>query len=263
MKKLIILLLFLYAIHHTLLANNVQAESLNIISEIQSELKVNNDSSLTVNEKIIFNKLNQDYTHLITKSILVNDDYYLFTISSPKVIDQSGGTIQFKTISTPDQTKLEFKDLNPLTQFIIISYTINKAIFTSNGFDFLFFQPVHPGSENLVKSSRVIINVDQTRVAERECFAGNLDAMDRHCVSEFDQNQARFSSTMNFAAGQGFIVKLLLFPNENIAVASTSSKWFTFIINNTRYFVVKFAFWFFVIGSLKYIFQNIIYFRRK
>jgi hypothetical protein len=239
------------------------AEDKPTINEIQTQINVEKDSNLSVSEKILLNSPPAKITRVITKSIRADNKYYLFTTSNYKVIDQNNNNLSFKIKSTPDKDTLTISEIHPSTKYVIITFTVSKAIFSDEKFDFLFYEPVNPDTPNLIKSSRVIINIDATQVSERECIAGDLNKQEHHCVSEFDNNQARFSSAMSFGDKKGFIVKLYLFPNENLKIASNTSKWYSIILTNARYIFIKFAFWFIVIFTLKFIFENIIQIKKR
>jgi uncharacterized membrane protein len=238
----IILLVGLFCL---LLPNCTLASDFEMINDFQTQVTINNDSSINVREEIVYDFADQE-SHGIYRFIPISyqarGGNYRLRISDISVTDETGANYNF-TISYPGKNiELKIGDANRLISgqhTYIISYKVKKAINYFDTWDELYWNitgnewevPIKNASASIVLPDEIPFDNLQTK-----CFSGpaetNYDCQDTNVIQNKSGNVSKIEiSSSDLGVFEGLTI-VIGFPKKIVLEPTASDKFFESVKDN-------------------------------
>ena len=250
------------------------------IKSIDILYEININSKIDVTEKIAFDgNVTGELEYKISKYYKSDNNEldYLDTnyiIKDIKVYQGESEKIQYKTEEDNKEIKLfiDISNLKENQKYITLKYTIENAIKkvekkdnenVRNNVELLGNLILLGGGEiNNIKSLTAKVESKYADIGSVECYAGDLNAGQRLCLSEFDKNEARFYSTGLLGEGNGFLASFKMKKGGSIEAPGKVGGFLNQVINFLRVNAVAIILTIVVVILFIYIWKKVFYIKK-
>jgi len=241
-----------------------------VIRDFQSQITINQDTSLTVEEKINVNFLTKKHgifrviplvytahgkTIRASFKILAVTD--LLGRSYPYTASFSGQGIKIK-IGDPTKTIIG-------NQTYIIKYQIGKVLRRYPEHDELYWNVTGHQWDTMVLKASAIVDSPYAKIKRVECFAGILGTQKKNCQFSFDQKRAQFQTTESLGSNKDLTLVVALDKDNQLKFPGPIKRFFTFLIDNWGYpvaflpLLIIFSVWYWRGRDKRYLSDNVYY----
>lgn len=208
------------------------------IMRLDSDITINQDTSLSITEKIIYftpEDKHGIYRYIPEKyrrngSIVSNQ---VFDIS---VKDLTGRNIPFQ--SNRGDGNLTLKIGDPEITFTgakiyVISYRVTKAVLKQKDFDELYWDITGEGWKFPIGAASVTVHSPFAKVTETKCFTGAFGSTESDCDQGLIDGGVVSSKTTPTNNGENFTVAIKLDPKNVLIFPTVSENLMEFVVNNS------------------------------
>src|SRR3989344_5282469 len=220
MRKLFGFLFFVFFIFT--FTDRVFASGDYTIESFDSQISINQDTSLSVTETIIVNF--EIPKHGIFRNIPVN-------------YSASGKTIRtnFDLISVTDENNVRLiYDTSRLSQSIsikigdpdktitgrhsyIIKYKVDKVLQRFDTYDELYWNVTGSEWDTVIESATANVSSSFADITKVECLSGTAGSREQNCEMNFSSDTAQFTSTNSLGENKDFTIAVALDQNSQLA----------------------------------------------
>ena len=225
------------------------------INNFHSQIELNQDSSLTVKEKIEVRFLiAQHGIYRVVPYIYKNDKKTIIAkIEILGVKNEDGLNIPYTIDNYKQSKRIKIGDPNSTVFGIrnyVIEYKIKNVVLDYGKGPEVYWNVTGSEWESPIKKAGAIIKSPFGKIIKTECFG---------CKSEFDEKEAKFEGE------KGLTIVIQIDKNNQIIMPGKSSLILGFILNNWGYLIsimpitIMFVFWYKKGRDKKYLTDNIYY----
>ncbi|OGM20863.1 hypothetical protein A2714_00365 [Candidatus Woesebacteria bacterium RIFCSPHIGHO2_01_FULL_38_9] len=273
MKKIGCLILFCLLLF---LPTNVQAQTPDyslenyVITDFQSEIGVEKDTSLLITETITVNF--PDQRHGIFRIIPI-----IYTVKGKtlrtklfveSVTDSFGNLQKYEKSRVGQSVSLKIGDPDVLVtglQTYVVKYKVKNVIQRYDAYDEVYWNVTGREWDTDILNAVAKVNSPFADITNVDCFAGPVGTESKDCNSTFVNNEADFTSETQLGYGSDFTIVValdkengLIFPGRlEIAVDTIFDNW-GYAVSIIPFFVI-FFFWYKRGRDKKYAGENIYY----
>lgn len=245
MKKVLSILTFLIlSVWYTSLSSPVQAQLSEQIDLFHSEITINQDTSLTIKEKIDYRTTLDKHGIYRYFPISYNRDGVkaVLRISELSVVDETGKKIPYER--SYDNAFLTLKIGDPDSTFTgrktyLISYKVEKAI---NQFDThaeLYWDITGEGWQIPITQSQALIRSPFAKIEKSDCFTGAVGGNDGMCQDQFvSDEEVTFNYYKQINYGDNMTVAIALSKNNQLIFPSQWDNFWSWLWYNWSLLVV-------------------------
>ena len=279
MKKILFgvdLLLFFPLLFSSVALASPQSLTLNIpssgyiIKNFDSEILVNQDTSLEVSEKIkvFFYQPKHGIFRItpIVYSTQVKTIKAGFKVIS--ITDEKGTPYPYEKSKFGQSVKLKIGDPNKtLTgeQTYVIKYQISKVLLSYKDHEEVYWNVTgHEWNTTIEKATAVVIS-PYAPINQAICFAGTFGSQEKNCQLNFEKNKAFFETTTFLGPGKDFTLVVGLDKVNQLHFPGPIQKIYIFFIDNWGYLIAFFPllimlyFWYTRGRDIRWASENIYY----
>ncbi len=239
MKKIFGLLIgvfFLFSSSKFVFAQN----STYIINNFESNIIINQDASLTVEEKITAEFFVEK--HGIFRTIPITYSANGRTIQAKfnllSVTDENGNASQYSVSRVAQSEQIKIGNPNvTLTgvKIYVIKYKISKVLQRYDGYDEIYWNVTGHEWDTEIKNASAKIYSQFAQIVDIKCFAGAFGLNTENCAkNEFGQSGANFSAE-NISPGSDFTVVMRLNNKNQLQFPSKTQSLVESIVDNFGY----------------------------
>jgi len=241
-----------------------------IIKNFDSEILVNQDTSLEVSEKI--KVFFSQPKHGIFRIIPIIYSTPIKTIKARfKVIsitDEKGNPYPYEKSRFGQSIQLKIGDSNKtLTgeQTYVIKYQITKVLLSYKDHEEVYWNVTGHEWDTIIEKATAIVNSPYAPLTRAICFAGTFGSQEKNCQLNLDKNKAFFETTTPLGAGKDFTIVVSLNKANQLHFPGPLKKIFIFFIDNWGYlvallpFLIMFYFWYTKGRDIRWVSENIYY----
>ena len=241
-----------------------------IIKNFDSEILVNQDTSLEVSEKI--KVFFYQPKHGIFRIIPIIYSTPIKTIKAGfKVIsltDEKGNPYPYEKSRFGQSIQLKIGDPNKtLTgeQTYVIKYQITKVLLSYKDHEEIYWNVTGHEWDTTIEKATAIVNSPYAPLTQAICFAGTFGSQEKNCQLNFEKNKAFFETTTPLGAGRDFTIVVSLNKANQLHFPGPLEKIFIFFIDNWGYlvallpFLIMFYFWYTKGRDIRWVSENIYY----
>ena len=181
------------------------------IKNFDSQITLNKDTSLTVQEKIEVNF--EEQRHGIFRIIPVVYPSGLKTIFAKmkvlSVTDEKNQPIPFRTESYQQSLEITIGDANKTIigpQAYVISYQISRVVLPYQDQAEIYWNVTGSEWDAVIEKTSAKVISDFAEIKKVDCFAGRFKSEEKSCDFNFQKNQASFRMLANGGYGADFTV---------------------------------------------------------
>lgn len=206
-----------------------------IIKVIKFSLTVLPDSKVTAVEKIYLENYDGgSLTIDIPRRVNISENALFYGIEDLKVTLDGTKTIDFEKEEDGENIRLVIDGIKPdkngNAEFIV-SYKVSRGFSEGDLKDDFLIYLVGSKTSYPVKSVQVNISSPDLEIVDASCFAGNVEGGQRMCVSEFDPDEARVSTTSPLGQGKGLAVSFGIRKGGGLNKPSESEMFFGKVVD--------------------------------
>jgi len=241
-----------------------------IIKNFDSEILVNQDTSLEVSEKI--KVFFYQPKHGIFRIIPIIYSTPIKTIKAGfKVIsitDEKGNPYPYEKSRFGQSIQLKIGDPNKtLTgeQIYVIKYQITKVLLSYKDHEEVYWNVTGHEWDTTIEKATAIVNSPYAPINQAICFAGTFASQEKNCQLNLDKNKAFFETTTPLGTGKDFTIVVSLNKANQLHFPGPLKKIFIFFIDNWGYsvallpFLIIFYFWYTKGRDIRWVSENIYY----
>jgi len=216
------------------------------IREFKSEITLNQDASLTIREIIRVEFLKQ--RHGIYRVIPVVYSAKGRTIKADlkvlSVTNETGSAIPYQVSSYRQSRRIRIGDPDKAIigdQVYIISYQINKVVQRFDDHDEIYWNVTGSEWTTEIEQASAVVRSDYAQIKKTECFAGR-GGQEKLCLSDFSENEARFTSQTPISWGSSFTIVVGLDKENQLNFPGIIQKVIWALTDNWGYLTAVFPF---------------------
>jgi len=273
MKKILLVfgLLFLF---HSPVFSSPQSPNIPptgyIVKNFDSEILVNQDTSLEVSEKI--KVFFYQPKHGIFRIIPIIYSTPIKTIKAGfkviSVTDEKGNPYPYEKSRFGQSIQLKIGDPNKTLngeQTYVIKYQITKVLLSYKDHEEVYWNVTGHEWDTTIEKATAIVNSPYVPLTQAICFAGTFGSQEKNCQVNLDKNKALFETTTPLGAGRDFTIVISLNKANQLHFPGPLKKIFIFFIDNWGYLVallpslIMFYFWYTKGRDIRWVSENIYY----
>lgn len=215
------------------LQNATQVFASESITNFHSDITINQDTSVTIQEKIRYTtSLNKHgiYRYLPV-AFTKNGLKYTRSITNLTVTDDKSNPLPYETITDGPFLSLKIGDPNSTftgEKIYTITYTMSQAIDSYSKeipYHELYWDVTGEGWEVSIASSTATVRSPYASINEIDCFSGIIGSDDSKCNSSFNSelNQADFNYPHTISYGENMTIAVMLDSQNDLIFATAST----------------------------------------
>src|SRR3989344_8144373 len=225
------------------------------IESFDSQISINQDTSLSVTETIIVNF--EIPKHGIFRNIPVNYSASGKTIRTNfdliSVTDENNVGLIYDTSRLSQSIKIKIGDPDKTItgrNIYVIKYSIDKVLQRFDSYDELYWNVTGSEWDTVIESATANVSSSFADITKVECFSGTAGSREQNCEMNFSSNSAQFTSTNSLGEGKDFTIVVALSKKSQLTFPGLVEKTTSFILDNWGYPVALFplltifVFWF-------------------
>lgn len=226
MKKMVVFGLTLAALLFSLAFSPVQAQLSEEITSFQSDVTINQNTSLTIKETIEYQTTLQKHGIYRYIPFVYNRDglRHVLRITNVRITDETGKPIPYETSFSSPNLILKIGDPDRTftgAQTYVITYTIEKALNRFDTYDELYWDITGEGWQIPITYSQATIRSAFADITQVECFTGSVGGDDGLCQQTLDSSDvASFSYDSTIRYGDNFTVVVGLNKDNQLVFPS-------------------------------------------
>lgn len=240
MKKIIFVVVTLLFLFVDCKATDVLASESFVIREFDSEIQINKDSSVDIEEKITADFLTPKHGIIrvipriySAKGKTINSELKLISIS-----DALGEPISYTSEKVGQSVKYKIGDPDKTitgTKLYVIKYQMKNILLNFGDGPELYWNVTgHEWGTN-IESASARITSDFAEIKKVKCYKDIFGGKAENCKSEFDSNKVNFTANDGVLDGQDFTIVVLLDKENEIVFPGIIEKSTSALINNIGY----------------------------
>jgi uncharacterized membrane protein YgcG len=273
MKKLFLsffFFLFSFFFLAVLPAEAAVASSEYTIEDFSSEITVNQDTSLTVEERI-----NVHFSvpkHGIFRVIPVIYNGGGRTIRAKlkvvSITDEMGKDYHYEESRDQQSINLKIGDPQEMVSgsyIYVIKYTISGVLLPYEDHDEVYWNVTGQEWDTIIKKSSAKVVSPFAPITKITCFSGPFGSKEEQCAGDFNPQEAIFTSSVSLNPGDDFTIVVALSKDNQLKFLGLIKRMVNFLTDNWDYlaaitpFLVIFVFWYKKGRDKKYLTDNIYY----
>jgi hypothetical protein len=199
----------------------VQAADDYVIKNFQSQITLNQNTSLTVEEKIEVEFLVPK--HGIFRIVPVIYSSGLKTIFAQlkflSVTDENGRPIPYRLDNYQQSLKATIGDVSKTItgkQIYLIKYQINRVVLPYKDEVEIYWNVTGSGWETVIEKVSAKVISDFAEIKKVDCFAGQKETQEKFCQAQFKDNQAQFSASQPLGGNKDLTLIVALNKNNKL-----------------------------------------------
>jgi len=192
-----------------------------LIKDFQSQITLNQDTSLTVQEKIVVDFSEQRHGIIRVVPVIYSSGVktFLAKMKVLSVVDNQNEPIPYQTERFEQSVKITIGDedktiLGPQTY--VITYQINRVVLSYQDQVEIYWNVTGSEWDAVIEKSSAVVFSDFAQIKKVDCFAGLFQSQEKFCQSSFQKNQADFQMNKEGGYGSDFTVVVGLDKNNQL-----------------------------------------------
>ncbi len=240
------------------------------VEDFSSEITVNQDTSLTVEERIsvYFSVPKRGIFRLIPVIYNGGGRPIRAKLKVVSITDEMGKDYHYEESRDRQSIKLKIGDpqetiTGPHTY--VIKYTISEVLLPYEDHDEVYWNVTGHEWDTIVKKSSARVVSPFAPITKIACFSGPFGSKEGQCAGDFNHQEAVFTSSVSLNPGDDFTIVVALSKDNQLKFPGLIKRIVNFLINNWSYlaaiipFLVIFVFWYKKGRDKKYLTDNIYY----
>jgi len=273
MKKILIALGLLLLLPSVALAS---PQSLNtpssgyIIKNFDSEILVNQDTSLEVTEriKVFFNQPKHGIFRIIPIIYSASGKTIKTNFRVISITNEKGDPYSYEKSKYKQSIQLKIGNPNKtLTgeQSYVIKYQITKALLSYKDHEEVYWNVTGHEWDTIIEKATAVVNSPYAPINRAICFAGTFGSQEKNCRVNFGKTRAFFETTEILGPNKDFTLVVSLDKDNQLHFPGLLKKTFIFLIDNWGYlvallpFLTIFYFWYTRGRDIRWASENIYY----
>jgi uncharacterized membrane protein YgcG len=214
-----------------------------IITHFQSDITINQDTSLSISEQINYTTDQNKHGIYRYLPLSYNQDGQktITPIEAVTITNQSGKTIPYTTDS--DGTFLTLKIGDPDATFsgdqtYIINYTVKNALSEFDNHDELYWDITGEGWQVQIASTTATINSPSAQITQVDCFSGETGSNNQGCETTFTDQTAQFTYDTSIEYGDNMTVVVGLNKDNQLIFPTQQEKYLQWLQLNWTLFLI-------------------------
>jgi len=271
MKKALLFIIFFFFFVVAASLNRVEAiSSPYTIENFQSKIKVNQDTSLTVQETITVNF--SFPRHGIFRIIPVVYNHQGKTIRSHfkvfSVTDEKGNAYDYQTSRYQQSIKIKIGSSEKTVvgrHIYVIKYGIDKVVRQYDDYWEVYWNVTGHEWDTTIKRVSATVNSPYAEITRILCFSGRFGSQEKNCQGDFDSSRASFMATKPVIPGNDFTVVVALSKDNQFKSPGLAKKAIDFLLENLAYLLalmpllIMFVVWYKKGRDRRYLTDNVYY----
>jgi len=240
------------------------------VEDFSSEITVNQDTSLTVEERIsvYFSVPKRGIFRLIPVIYNGGGRPIRAKLKVVSITDEMGKDYHYEESRDRQSIKLKIGDpqetiTGPHTY--VIKYTISEVLLPYEDHDEVYWNVTGHEWDTIIKKSSAKVVSPFAPITKIACFSGSFGSKEEQCAGDFNSQEAVFTSSVSLNPGDDFTIVVALSKDNQLKFPGLIKRIVNFLINNWSYlaaitpFLVIFIFWYKKGRDKKYLTDNIYY----
>jgi len=232
-----------------------------LIKNFTSEITLNQDTSLTVREKIKvdFSQRSHGIYRVIPIIYSAGGKTIRAKFRALSVTDEKSQPVPFQTKRYNQSIKLKIGDSGKTiigNQLYVITYQIKRVVLSYKTHDEIYWNVTGSEWGTEIESASAQVKSDFARITKTNCFG---------CQTEFTDNQAKFVATQSVGRGRDFTIVVGLDKNNQLKFPGILARIMQTVTGNWGYLiaflpvVIMFLAWYKKGRDKRYLSDNIYY----
>jgi uncharacterized membrane protein len=202
-------------------ASLVSAAGSYLIKDFTSQITLNQDTSLTVSEKIEVDFSEQRHGIIRVVPVIYSAGFrpILSQLKVLSVVDNQNQPIPYQAERFEQSSKITIGDTNKTIigpQTYVITYQIKRVVLSYQGQPEIYWNVIGSEWDTVIEKASAVVFSDFAEIKKVDCFAGLIQGKDKFCESSFQKNQADFKITQEGGYGSDFTVVIGLDQNNQL-----------------------------------------------
>ncbi len=236
-------------------ASSAYAQTSESISNFQTDITINKDSTLNVAETIDYDfgtTQHHGMFQTIPYKAQARGGTFKYRYSNFVVTDEKNQPIQFDNSTSGNDIILKVGDPNTYVtgkHVYKISYTVGRAINYFSDHDELYWNVVGTKWTVPIAKASVVVH-GPANITRAECFTGELNSKEKNCsIAGVNTNTVTITGTQSFPEGEGMTMVVAL-PAGTLTQPTTAQKFWDIVKDNgvlmipILVFILMFAIWY-------------------
>ncbi len=219
-KKLFLFLFLLFSLPAVVFSQEKQSPY--EISNFQAQVEINQDASITVEEKIAvsFNQPRHGIFRVIPVVYTVNGRTLRTNFNLISAADEQGNEIQVDVSSQAQSKRLRIGDPDQTVEgdkVYVITYSLDRVIRRYDDYDELYWNVTGAEWDVPIEAASVVVDSQYAVIGQTDCFAGLAGSKQQNCREvESSESQVKFSISRPVGQGRDFTVVIGLEKNNQL-----------------------------------------------
>jgi uncharacterized membrane protein YgcG len=211
-----------------------------LINSFNSQITVNQDTSLSVTEEIVvnFNIRKHGIIRVVptiysAKGRTINAKFKIISVE-----DESGIPYPYEKSRLRQSVKLKIGDANKTItgeNTYIIKYQIKDVLLRYPTHDEVFWNVTGSEWDTTIEGSSATLDSAFAKIDDADCFSGIARSNEKNCEFSLTENSAQFTSKEALGRGKDFTVVVALNKDNSLVFPSIIEKSVDFLLDNWGY----------------------------
>lgn len=240
------------------------------INNFESDIKINQNTSLTITEKIqvTFNQPRHGIFRIIpiiytVKGKTLKTDLHLISVT-----DENNNPYIYSSSHYKQSIKIKIGDPERTitgNHTYLIKYKVKDVLQRYDDSDELYWNALGHEWDTTIKKASVTVSSPYAEIEKVNCFAGEFGSKEKSCTEKFSKDKAKFFSTKQLGWGKDFTIVIALKKNNSLKFPGITEKTIKTILNNWGYLPALFPlmviifFWYKKGRDKRYLTDNFYY----
>lgn len=240
------------------------------IHQFSSNIQINQDTSLTVTERIEaeFVRPKHGIFRVIPVVYSARGKTIRAKLEILSVSDESDNPYQYETSRLKQSIKIKIGNPNKTIsgpKTYLIKYKISKILLRYPEHEELYWNVTGHEWDTRIDYAAVTINSPYATITKTNCFAGRFGSQEKFCLADFTANRADAKTITPLNPGDDFTIAVALNKNNQLKFPGLIQRIITFLTDNWGYsaalfpLIIMLFFWYKKGRDQRYLTDNIYY----
>ncbi|MDD3539619.1 MAG: DUF2207 domain-containing protein [Atribacterota bacterium] len=240
------------------------------IEDFSSEITVNQDTSLTVEERISVHFSVPKHGIFRVIPVIYNSGGRTIraNLKVVSITDEMGKDYHYEESRYRQSINLKIGDPQETItgpHIYVIKYTISEVLLPYEDHDEVYWNVTGHEWDTIIKKSSAKVVSPFAPITKIACFNGPFGSKEEQCVGDFNHQEAVFTSSVSLNPGDDFTIVVALSKDNQLKFPGLIKRIVNFLTDNWGYlaaitpFLIIFAFWYKKGRDKKYLTDNIYY----